>query len=227
LSIKNIVHLIDCVEFMRGLPDKAYDLAIVDPPYGIKRDGMKKSTSSHGGRKAYDFKGWDEKIPDEKYFIELMRISKNQIIFGANYFTKYLPPSMGWLYWNKGQAGMLGSSDGELAFSSFQIALREILINRVELLKEGTIHPVQKPILLYKWLLKNYAKPGQTIFDSHVGSGSSRIACYDMGFDFTGCELDADYYAAQEKRFADHIAQLDLFPKDEIQTEIYREKDLI
>jgi site-specific DNA-methyltransferase (adenine-specific) len=223
--VKNIVHLCDCMDFMRGKPFKAYDLAIVDPPYGIGFDGRKKSTSSHGGHKGYKQKNWDKK-PDQKYFNALLGISKNQIIFGANYFTKFLDPSMGWIYWNKGQAGCLGASDGEFAYSSFDRAAREVLINRVELLKEGTIHPTQKPVALYKWLLKNYAKPGQTIFDSHVGSGSSRIACYDMGFDFEGCELDADYHAAQGKRFADHIAQQDLFPKNEIQEEIFRDSNI-
>lgn len=224
--MQNICHNIDNMQFMKTIPDKFYDLAIVDPPYGIGRDGNRKSTSSHGGRKAFEFKKWDGNIPDKKYFDELFRVSKNQIIWGANYFTIFLPGSMGWIYWNKGQAGQLGSSDGEFAFSNFDKAAREVLINRCELGKEKTIHPTQKPIKLYKWLLQNYAKPGWTIFDSHVGSGSIRIACYDMGFDFTGCELDADYWQAQEERFKNHISQQELFGKAEIQELIY-DKELL
>lgn len=199
----------DCMEAMRELPDKFADLAICDPPYGIGRDGSVKTTSRHGGRKAHEFKGWDNETPKEIYFNELFRVSKNQIIWGANYFTKFLPPSMGWIFWDKGQR--ICNSDGELAFTSFDQALRVVEYNRVELLLEGSIHPTQKPIKLYKWLLKNYAKPGDKILDTHLGSGSSRIAAHSMGFDFWGYELDKDYFEAQEKRFKQHIAQLTLF----------------
>jgi len=122
----------DCMEYMRGLPDNAFDLAIVDPPYGINKDGQKKTTGGNGGRKAHEFKGWDSSIPDSAYFKELMRVSKNQIIWGANYMTEYLPPSMGWILWDKGQR--INQSDGELAFTSFQRALRVWVCNRVELL---------------------------------------------------------------------------------------------
>lgn len=201
----------DCMIEMRQFPDKEFDLAIVDPPYGIGRDGSVKTTSKHGGRKAHKFKGWDKTIPEESYFDELYRISKNQIIWGANYFTEYLPPSMGWIFWDKGQR--ICNSDGELAFTSFDQALRVVEYNRVELLLDyaGTIHPTQKPIKLYKWLLKNYAKEGDKILDTHLGSQSSRIAAFDMGFDFTGYELDPDYFAAGNKRFEQHKAQLKLF----------------
>jgi site-specific DNA-methyltransferase (adenine-specific) len=130
----------------------------------------------------------------------MFRISKNQVIWGANYFTKYLPKSMGWIVWDKGQHG-LSMSDGELAFSSFERALRINTINRGALAREGTIHPTQKPIALYAWILKNYAHEGDKIFDPFLGSGSSRIAAYKLGFDFVGCELDKDYYEAQEERF--------------------------
>lgn len=195
--MKNIVHLCDCMEFMKSLPDNAYDLAIVDPPYGIGKDGNERTTGGHGGRKEHARKQWDTEPPNAEYFIELFRVSVNQILWGANYYPEKLAPSMGWVFWDKGQR--IRQSDGELAFTSFNRALRVVIMNRVELLKEGTIHPTQKPVALYKWLLQNYAKPGQTIFDSHVGSGSIRIACYDLGFDFEGCEIDADYHAAQEK----------------------------
>jgi site-specific DNA-methyltransferase (adenine-specific) len=135
--------------------------------------------------------------------------------------------------WDK-ENGENDFADCELAWTSFDTSVRRLRYRWAGMLqekmgkgKEERIHPCQKPVALYKWLLKNYAKPGQTIFDSHVGSGSSRIACYDMGFDFEGCEFDADYHAAQEKRFADYIAQQDLFDKKDIQAEIYKEKDLL
>lgn len=196
----------DCMEYMRTLPDKAFDLAIVDPPYGIGVDGNSASTGSHGGRKAHTKKQWDSTRPDAEYFAELFRVSENQIIWGANYFAEYLPPSMGWVFWDKGQR--INNSDGELAYTSFNRALRVIEINRVALLIEGTIHPTQKPIKLYKWLLHNYAKQGQRILDTHLGSGSIAIACHDMGFDLTGIELDPDYYNAAKRRVEQHQSQL-------------------
>lgn len=197
----------DCMEGMKQYSDKYFDLAIVDPPYGIGRDGSVRSTSSHGGRKAHTFKGWDGSTPEQGYFQELFRVSRNQIIWGANYMTRFLPPSMGWIFWDKGQR--INNSDGELAFSSFDRALRVAEYNRVELQKEGiTIHPTQKPIVLYRWILTHYANPNDKILDTHVGSGSSRIAAYDMGFDFTGFEIDKDYFEAQEKRFKQHASQL-------------------
>jgi site-specific DNA-methyltransferase (adenine-specific) len=199
----------DNMELMKRYPDNYFDLAIVDPPYGIKRDGSIKTTSKHGGRKAHKFKGWDNETPNEKYFEELFRVSKNQIIWGANYFTKYLPKSMGWLFWDKGQR--ICNSDGELAFTSFQIALRVVEYNRVELLKEGTIHPTQKPIVLYKWLLDKYAKPNDKILDTHLGSGSIAIACHDYGFQLTACELDAEYYDKAIERINNHVSQLTMF----------------
>jgi len=200
LSEKPLIRLIhgDCMAFMSGLGENAYDLAVVDPPYGINKDGQVKTTGGHGGRKAHAFKGWDKSTPDAEYFSQLMWISKNQIIWGANYFSKYLPSSMGWVFWDKGQR--INQSDGELAFTSFERALRVVEYNRVELLKEGTMHPTQKPIVLYKWLLKKYAKPGDSILDTHGGSMSSVIAAYDMGFDITCIELDKDYFDAAVKR---------------------------
>lgn len=191
----------DCMDMMKRYPDKFFDLAIVDPPYGIGRDGGRLSTSKHGGRKAYEFKGWDSEIPNEDYFKELFRVSKNQIIWGANYFTQHLPPSMGWIFWDKGQR--ICNSDGELAFTSFNQALRVVVINRVALLKEGTIHPTQKPIVLYNWLLKKYAKKGDKILDTHLGSGNSRVSAFSLGFDFYATEINKDYFEEQEKRFND------------------------
>jgi site-specific DNA-methyltransferase (adenine-specific) len=208
-GVTSTVYLMDCMEGMKQLERNENMLAVVDPPYGIGRDGSVKTTSKHGGRKAHTFKGWDSCTPELEYFTELFRVSKNQIIWGANYFTKYLPSSMGWIFWDKGQR--ICNSDGELAFTSFQKALRVVEYNRVELLIEGTIHPTQKPIKLYDWIFANYAKPNDKILDTHLGSGSSRIAAERAGLNFIGFELDADYYHAQEKRFKNHVSQLTLF----------------
>jgi site-specific DNA-methyltransferase (adenine-specific) len=205
------VYLEDCVTALKRYADNHFDLAIVDPPYGIGYDGAKKTSGSHGGRKAHDFKGWDSKIPDKEYFDELYRVSKNQIIWGANYMTEYLKPSMGWIVWRKDR-GKFSSSDAELAYTSFQRALREYTKNPLVLVREGgTIHPTQKPICLYDWILHNYAKQGNLILDTHLGSGSSRIAAYKGGFNFVGFEIDQEYYEKQEKRFNDFKSQLRLF----------------
>ena len=201
----------DCMEGMKQYPDKHFDLAVVDPPYGIGRDGGE--TGKHW--KVYESKGWDASTPPDEYFFELFRVSKNQVIWGANYFSKNLPPSMGWIFWDKGQK--LTMSDGELAFTSFDRALRSVVLNRCKIGEfGGNIHPTQKPVALYKWLLTNYAKPGDKILDTHLGSGSSRIAAWDMGFDFWGYELDADYFAAMEARFQSHISKPVLFAPEQM-----------
>lgn len=200
----------DCMELMANTPDKFYDLAIVDPPYGLGYDGAKESTSSHGGRKAYDFKDWDSCIPEETYFTELFRVSKNQIIWGANYMTKYLPASMGWIFWDKGQR--ICNSDGELAFTSFERALRVVEANRVKIAENGgAIHPTQKPVYLYRWVMDNYSTPDMHILDTHLGSGSSAIAAHYFGCKFTGIEIDKDYYDAAVKRFNLVTSQQQLF----------------
>jgi site-specific DNA-methyltransferase (adenine-specific) len=205
----------DCMEYMRGLPDKAFELAIVDPPYGIGVDGQRetanKSRNPKQNRKFHEVKGWDAEIPPKEYFQELERVSVNQIIWGANYFIEHLSKgNKGWIFWFKGQEG-LTMSDGEFAYSSFDSPSRQVTINRVELLKDGTIHPTQKPIRLYEWLLTNYAKQGDRILDTHLGSGSSAIACNNLGFEIVGCELDADYFAAACKRIRMATAQERLF----------------
>jgi site-specific DNA-methyltransferase (adenine-specific) len=212
MKVTDKINLYNCdnMEFMKNIPDNYYDLAIVDPPYGIGFDGSRKSTSKHGGRKEYKFKGWDNETPKQEYFNELFRVSKNQIIWGANYFTKYLPSSMGWIFWDKGQR--ICNSDGELAYTSFQQALRVAEYNRCEIQKiGGAIHPTQKPQQLYKWLLDKYAKQGDKIFDSHLGSMSIAIACHDYGFELDGCELDLEYYEKGIQRVKSHISQLNLF----------------
>jgi len=200
----------DCIQVMKRYPDKFFDLAVVDPPYGIGNDGERKSTSKHGGRRAKEFKGWDNQTPEQDYWDDLFRVSKNQIVWGANYFTQYLPPSMGWIFWDKGQR--ICNSDGELAYSSFQRALRVYEVNRVHITQHGdTQHPTQKPVKLYDWIFANYASDGNLILDTHLGSGSSRIAAHRAGLSFVGCEIDKDYFDAQEKRFKDFVSQLRVF----------------
>lgn len=206
------VHLIDCMEFMATVPDGFFSLALVDPPYGI--DNQRSGGRGIGsGWKRHVVKDWDYNIPDKLYFDELFRVSKNQIIWGANYFTQYLPGSMGWIVWDKKQDAF-STSDSELAFSSFKCKLRNFRFapgaERGCMAYLGNIHPTQKPVKLYKWLLRNYAKEGDKIFDSHMGSQSSRIACWDGGFDFWDCELDPDYFKDGCKRFENHIKQLKL-----------------
>lgn len=207
--MNNTVHLIDCMEYMKTVPDKFFELAIVDPPYGIERfmsndGGNSKKIKSFGDKE----KEWNRTKPTHKYFEELFRISNFQIIWGANNFN--LPASEYFIIWDKKQM-MPSFARCEYAWTNKKIPAKICEQQTVE--KERIkIHPTQKPIALYKWLLQNYAKPGDKIFDSHVGSGSSRIACHDMGFDFTGCELDPDYWKAQEDRYKNHIAQGELFP---------------
>lgn len=198
---------IDCIEAMKAAPDNHWELAICDPPYGIGANKEKP----HNGWQDWGIKQWDNDAPEQDYFNELFRVSKNQIIWGANHFIERINRnSPCWILWDKGQRDF-SLADGELAWASFNKAMRIFSFSRAAALREGKVHPTQKPVALYKWLLTNYAKPGQTILDTHLGSGSSRIAAYDLGFDFTGYELDKDYFEAQEQRFARHIAQPKLF----------------
>ena len=197
--------------FMEQVDDNHYDLAICDPEYGIKKDGQKKSIckNSKHNRKEHKQKDWDSGVVSRGQINEVIRVCKNQILWGANYYPEYLTGSMGWIFWDKGQR--INQSDGELAYTSFQRALRVIEANRVELLKQGAIHPTEKPIYVYKHILSNYAEPGQRIFDGWGGSMSIAIACWDLGFDLDICELDKDYFDAAVKRFENHIAQQTLF----------------
>jgi len=198
----------DCMIGMARYPDKHFDLAIVDPPYGIGIDGQKEDVKQGRQiRKAHDFKGWDNAIPSEEYFIELKRVSRNQIIWGGNYFTKFLPPTKAWIFWYKGQQG-LTMSDGEMAWTSLKTVTRMVDIHRTHLWQEKPVHPTQKPVKLYKWLLTNYAKQGDKILDTHVGSASSLIACHDLGFDAVGFEIDEEYYRISRERLENHMKQL-------------------
>jgi len=195
----------DNMELMARYPDKYFDLALVDPPYGIGEDGGKART--RGSKKTNGVKkNWDNHTPTAVYFNELFRVSKNQIIWGGNYFADLLPASRCWLYWQKNMGGDF--ADGELAWSSFDKVLKQFT-KRSETFDR--IHPTQKPICLYKWLLDKYAKQGDKILDTHLGSGSIAIACHDYGFDLTACELDVDYYNAAMKRINNHMAQTKLF----------------
>ena len=204
----------DNMVLMARYPDNHFDLAIVDPPYGIKRDGHSGSeckNNKHNWKK-HDFKEWDNSAPKKEYFDELFRVSKNQIIWGANYFVEFLNKgTMGWIFWYKGQEG-LTMSDGEIAYSSFQKATRQININRGFIARNGgSIHPTQKPVKLYEWLLINYAKENDKILDTHLGSGSIALACHNLGFDLTACELDTEYFEASLKRLKQHQQQLTMF----------------
>ena len=220
------VYLEDCVEALKRFNDNHFDLAIVDPPYGIGADKaqnnaalsrIKAEGKSKAGRgwKLYHETDWDNETPTAEYWAELFRVSKNQIVWGGNYFTEYLPPKMGWILWDKGQRDF-SLADGELAWTSFDKALRIFEMSRGKALAKnnetgGRFHPTQKPEMLYDWILKNYAKEGDLILDTHLGSGSSRIAAYKNGFNFVGFEIDAEYYEKQEKRFNDFKSQLRMF----------------
>lgn len=195
---------IDCMEYMATLPDKAFDLAIVDPPYGIGNLFKGGKSGKMQFNEVVD-KGWDV-VPDDSYFIELMRVSKNQIIWGGNYFK--LPPSRCFIVWDKLISADFTLAMAEQAWTSFDALAK---IYRLMVPKDGKIHPTQKPVKLYEWLLTNYAKPGQRILDTHLGSGSSAIAAHYFGVDFVGCELDTDYYNAAKKRFEQATAQLAMF----------------
>jgi site-specific DNA-methyltransferase (adenine-specific) len=208
----------DCMEGMTRYPDNYFDLAIVDPPYGIGEDGSKNHTRGKltVAKNYKSFAGNDISALDINYFNELIRISKNQIIWGANHFINNIPyNSSCWIVWDKDN-GENDFADAELAYTSFKSAVRIFKFRWNGMLqqnmkdKEQRIHPTQKPVALYKWLLQNYAKQGDKILDTHLGSGSSRIAAYEMGFDFTAFELDKEYFEAQEKRYNAHIAQLKL-----------------
>ena len=201
----------DCMDYMATLPDNYFELAIVDPPYGIKEDGGK----GRRNKSKYEKKNWDKATPDENYFIELFRVSENQIIWGANYFCKKLMPTMGWICWDK-KLDNSDFSDFELAYSSFNRAAKIFRHSknggsRTIAALSDYIHPTQKPIKLYEWLLTNYAKAGDKILDTHGGSFSSAIACNNLGFEFVGMELDEDYYKASIERITNANKQIRMF----------------
>jgi site-specific DNA-methyltransferase (adenine-specific) len=210
----------DCMEYMRGLPDKAFELAIVDPPYGISFGEFNRTNRTSTGKtmKANKYKNseWDSQIPLDIYFKELKRVSRNQIVWGGNYFpVLWVEPCKGFIFWHKNNP-VPNFSDGEMAWTSFDKVAKQFDFPYYGNVEGSTsasnkIHPTQKPVKLYEWLLTNYAKPGDRILDTHLGSGSSAIACLNLGFEIVGCELDADYFAAACKRIRMATAQERLF----------------
>ena len=215
----------DCMEYMKGLKDKAFDLAIVDPPYGIGEDADKAASRVRVTKKwpnpsapKYTGVGWDDKPMSMEYFTELKRVSTHQIIWGANHFIENIPKanSSSWAVWYKvGQTPNCDFAACELAWTSHKKAVDYLRLDWVGFgavnAKEDRIHPTQKPIKLYRWLLTNYAKQGDKILDTHLGSGSSAIACHQMDFDFVGMEIDKDYYDAACKRFKEQTMQTKMF----------------
>jgi len=199
----------DCMEFMAGCKENEFDLAVVDPPYGInvnvsmgRRKGNKKSDY-------HKFSGNDSSIPNENYFKELFRISKNQIVWGGNYMTEFLKPSPCWILWDKGFSENVTFAQFEMAWSSFSSSAKKYDFNAAA--NKDRIHPTQKPTDLYRWILKNYAKAGDTILDTHGGSMSSAIACHMEGFELDICEIDKEYFDAAVNRFKIYEQQQKLF----------------
>lgn len=213
----------DCMEGMKQFPDNYFDLAIVDPPYGIKMDGGKIGGDNLGSATDYIKKDWDSSAPEKTYFDELFRVSKNQIIWGANHFiSRFSKDSSCWIVWDKDNTGNF--ADCELAWTSFPSAVRKFKFRWNGMLQENMknkeirIHPTQKPVALYSWLLNNYAKPGDKILDTHVGSASSLVACHELGFEYVGFELDHDYFWAATKRLENVKNQMSIFdfvPREE------------
>ena len=199
------LHNIDCMEYLATCKDNAFELAIVDPPYGI---GINVNMGRRKGDKPSEYKkfaGEDKAIPEAKFFNELRRVSKNQIIWGGNYMTDHLPPSPCWLLWDKKFSEEVTFAQYEMAWTSFKTSAKKYDKHPSQ---NNRIHPTQKPVKLYEWLLMNYAKEGDRILDTHLGSGSIAIACHNLGYDLVGCELDTDYFNAAKKRLQQHQSQL-------------------
>jgi len=222
----SIVENRDCMQAMAEFDDKFFDLCVIDPPYGIGEDGASKhSRGKLAQATKYTPKSWDNEAPDKRYFDELMRVSKNQIVWGANHFISRLPyDSSCWLVWDKDNSGDF--ADCELAWTSFKTAVRKFkwrwngMLQQNMKQKEVRIHPTQKPVALYDWIYRTYLPNGGKVLDTHLGSGSNRIAAHKAGnIDFWGYELDEDYYIAEEQRFSHYIAQTNLFNTEETITE--------
>lgn len=224
MELVSKIENIDCMDFMRQFPDNFFDLAVVDPPYGIKADenAFKNGVNCKAnGFKEHKNTNWDNAIPTLEYFTELFRVSKEQIIWGGNYFTNILSPVMSWIIWDKMQYNF-SFSDGEMAWYSKNTKMKIFRYARgnesgfAPKLKGNeragiNIHPTQKPIGLYDWIFSNYAEQGMKILDTHLGSGSSRISADKCKMNFWGCELDKEYFEAHQKRWKQYKAQLSLF----------------
>ena len=223
MRITDKIELYNCdnMQLMAKYPNNYFDLAIVDPPYGIGMDNSNKrkkpSRPNSYTDKYKDFRyhdaNWDNEMPSKEYFDELFRVSKNQIIWGANYFCEFIPSGTGWIFWNKLNGLDNCFSDGEFAYSSKGIQSKYFECSTFHDLKGGKsrIHPTEKPVKLYSWILKNYAKPNDKILDTHLGSMSIAIACHDYGFELVGCELDKEYYDKGIERVKNHVSQQKLF----------------
>ena len=198
----------DCMDHLPKCPAGYFDLAIVDPPYGVKYARGKNGWGVCDNRPELSDVSWDESPPDINYFNELRRVSKNQIVWGGNYFTDKLPVSKCWVVWNKISDTENKSvfADAELAWTSFTKVVKMFTLRTMGFISDTNddkrIHPTQKPTELYRWLLKKYAKAGDLILDTHVGSGSSLVACKELGFDYVGFEIDKEYYEGASKRVA-------------------------
>lgn len=189
------------------LPLVRADLLLTDPPYGIGRDGCRESTGSHGGRKAYDFKGWDGETPGAEAFRLMFAATEHQIIWGANYFPQHLPPSMGWLVWDKGQR--IAGSDAELAFGSWERALRVFIKNRVAIAQDGAVHPTQKPLALMQWCIRQADErtggPVASVLDPYMGSGTTLVAAKNLGRTAIGIEREESYCEAAATRLSQGV----------------------
>ena len=193
----------DCIEVMKRYEDNYFDIAIVDPPYGLDIN----SSGTHFKEK-YEIKDWDKATPNDEYFAELKRVSKNQIIWGGNYFLDRLGNCKCFIIWDKKIAEDMSFAMCEMAWTSFKNGAKIYNKTATQL---NRIHPTQKPIGLYDWLIDRYSEKGQIILDTHLGSGSSRISANKAGLSFVGCEIDKDYFNAQEKRYKEFISQTRLF----------------
>ena len=207
---------IDCREYLATGEDNSFELAIVDPPYGVKLTMQKfvKPSRPNSYATPPQHKGFNDKeIPSQKYFEQLKRVSKHQIVWGAQYMCKRLEISGAWIFWDKNNGQGSHFADGELAHTSFSCSLKRVTLHPFDGTRGGKdrIHPTQKPVKLYEWLLMNYAKGGDRILDTHLGSGSIAIACHNLGFDLVGCELDEDYYNAACERLDKHKRHLRMF----------------
>ena len=201
----NKIHCMDCLELMKEIPDNYFDLVLTDSPYGIN---IASNGSVGGGKlakvKDYGECKWDSEIPSKEIFKEILRVSKNQIIFGGNYFIENLHNSACWIVWDKNNTGNF--ADCELAWTSFNTAVRKFkytwngMLQENMSMKEKRIHPTQKPVALGRWILENYAKEGDKIFDPFSGSGSFLVACKNKGYDFVGCDREQNYVDGANKR---------------------------
>jgi site-specific DNA-methyltransferase (adenine-specific) len=200
------LYLGDCLEILPHLPK--VDAVITDPPYGIGKDGQIRTTGGHGGRKAYEFMGWDSERPSPDAFRLILQAGTHQVIWGGNYFADLLPPTMKWLVWDKGQR--INQSDGELAYTSINGALRICTLNRVELMTDGAEHPTQKPVRLMKWCIDQAGNP-ETILDPFMGSGSTGVAAMQMEKQFIGIEIEPKYFDIACERIENAQRQIRMF----------------